>query len=585
MASLANLIPAPSTKNIFVPRPASLLAIDISGTYTSAEQITALLIIGTRAYGMIASASFAGKDQPFCYDIENDVMVTISGQLAANLPTTQSVTGDWQPPKMAEVAGRILVTHTGFSGVTYFFGWIDISGFSITTLTGSTHTSTLIDTLSANPITAGVQPGMTITGTGIPAGTTVVSLAAASITISQATTGSAGAVALSISGGTFAAPKWGAGNTNTHALESVPISVAQYNNRAWYAVDNTVVYSDALNPTEVTNADQALTLGDSQDVTSLAGLPLSNQLGGIIASLIAFKGSAIMYQVTGDRTTSDLASNAMNIATGTQAPNSIAATPLGLGFVAPDGLRLVSFSGAITGVIGANGDGVNVPFINAVTASRMAAAYNQNVYRITVKNGAAAGNPTEEYWYDFSLKGWTGPHSFPASIIAASQNSTLQGFLLAATDIDAKLWSGIATPDVTSTYVENSVALSWIYQTVLLPDTDTMRMNAVNQTTIALALPASQSVTVQALDEQGNSLGSVMVSGSGVAPALWGTGVWGSMVWGSGGAMLAQQLVPWEDPLVFKQMAIRITGASIAEFAIGNLYFEFQKLAYLLQAS
>jgi len=55
------------------------------------------------------------------------------------------------------------------------------------TFTGNTHSNTTVDTLVPN--TTGVVGGMQITGTDIPAGTTVVTFTATTITLSQAATG------------------------------------------------------------------------------------------------------------------------------------------------------------------------------------------------------------------------------------------------------------------------------------------------------------------------------------------------------------------------------------------------------------
>src|SRR5262249_23331064 len=131
------------------------------------------------------------------------------------------------------------------------------------------------------------------------------------ITISQNATATATLVALTIAGGTQAAPLWGAGDMNTHSLADVPVAVAQFAGRAWYAVDAGVVFSDSLDPLQQTNASQAITFGNDLDVTALAGLPLSSTTqGGIIQSLIAFQGDGQMWQITGDQATNNLVKNA-----------------------------------------------------------------------------------------------------------------------------------------------------------------------------------------------------------------------------------------------------------------------------------
>lgn len=666
MSLLVNLVPASSTSGLFVPRSASIGVTDFTG-FTTPAGITALLTIGTRAYGMISSGAFSGKDQPFCYDLQTDAFVAISGQSAANLPATQSTAGDWQPPHMEAVGKYIIVTHPGFSGgAGPYFGWIDLTGFSLSSLKGNTTIgSNVIRSINgdgaSNPILDGVQPGQTITGTGIPANTTVVSVTngtvdipttgdthttdtidnmppadvtaaevgeyvdgpgilsgsyiiakptGTSIQLNQPTTATASGVAVVITGGgtitisnnatatntlvvlaiasgTAAAPHWAAGNTNVNPLTAVPKWVSQFNGRAWYAVGNAEVYSDSLLPLNVTNADQALTLGDTTDVTCSAGLPLNNiTTGGIIQALIVFKGDAIMYQITGDQATSNLSTNALNVSVGTLAPNTIASTPLGLAFVAPDGLRVIDFGAHVSDPLGANGAGVAVPFINAVNPSRMCAAFNQNVLRISCQNGVAADQPFQEYWLDFNLKVWTGPHSFPATVIqpyqAATGANNGHGFILAAIGIDAKLWDSGVNPVLTDSYVENGTALTWAYQTVLLPDNQQMSQNRMGQSAIGMALPGGQVVSFTFTNEIGTVLNQVTVTAPGSVPTVWGSFTWGAAPWGQMTGYFREYDIQWDAPIIFKQGILLAVGQSQQGMAIGNLYLKYQPLGYLL---
>lgn len=669
MQQLANLVPSASTAQVFVPRSAAVELTDFTGFSTPAG-ITALLVIGTRAYGMISSAAFSGKDQPFCYDIPTNSFIAISGETSGTLPATQSTTGDWQPPHMEMIANRIIVTHPGFPGTAgVFFGWIDVTGFSLTTLKGNTTSgSPIIRSINGDggstPIIDGVQPGQVISMTGFVAGTKVISVTNGTVdisttgdthsnttvdnvpasavtasevgmyitggsipdgayitakpgggtswTISAAATASASAVpiqvigggtitvdhnasasnnlqALTVTGGTFAAPVWGAGNTNVNPLVAVPKWVSQFNGRAWYAVNNAEVFSDSLLPLNVSNVSQVLTLGDNTDVTCSAGLPLNNiTTGGILQSLIAFKGDAIMYQITGDQATNNLSINALNVSVGTLAPNTIVSTPLGLAFVAPDGLRICDFTARISDPIGANGAGVSVPFINALTPSRMCAAFNQNVLRISCQNSQAPSQPVQEFWLHFNadLKIWTGPHTFPNSLIQPYQSPagvvSGHGFVSVGYGIDAKLWESGVNPISSDIYIENGVQLNWAYQTVLQPDNDLMSENRMGQSAIAMALPGGQSTSFTCVNEIGTVLNQVGISAVGSAPSTWGSFVWGGAPWGQATGYFRQYNIQWTAPIVFKQMSILAVGASQAGFAIGNLYLKYQPLGYLL---
>lgn len=580
MSILKDLVPSPRTQQQFVPRPASTQLTNFTG-FTTPGFVSALFVVGNRAYGMIASGRNAGKDEPFCYDYDAGAFVTIANVTSANCPTSPATSGDWTPPTMSMIGSRIMITHPGFTGVPNYIGWIDMRGFTSNTGTGDTHSNTTVDNLSANPLTVlGWQVGDKIAGTGIPADTYIVSMTATAVTLSQAATATAAGVALTVTSGTFAAPTYGAGNTNTNGLAAVPVAVEQFNGRAYYAVNNGVQFSDALNPTQITNATQALTLGDNQAVTALAGLPLSNQVvGGVLQSLIAFKADDLYYQITGDPATNNLSANAVSGSVGTLAPNTVVSTSKGLAYIAPDGLRFIGLDGKCSDPVGANGDGVSVPFIFAVNPSRMCAATNQSVLRISVQNGDVNGQPVQEYWFDLRLGIWTGPHSFPASLIQGDHDGT-NAFILVASGINAKLWHSTVTPDANSTYTENSVAMSWIWQTSLLPDNDRNEGNQVVESNLGVTMPATQALNILALDELGEQLGLVSLSGSGMTGTIWGSFTWGAAPWGSSITPYRQYTLAWPNPLVFKQAFIRVTGASQSNFALGNFYCKYQVLGY-----
>lgn len=215
------------------------------------------------------------------------------------------------------------------------------------------------------------------------------------------------------------APVWNSGNVTGNPLFLPPTSVSVYGGRAYYAVQNATPFSDAQLPLSITNANQVLTYGSQTPIIAMAGLPLNSLVGGVVQSLMIFKdddGEAI-FQVTGDYSTNSLAINRLNVTAGTQAPNTLCSTPYGLAFIDYDGLRLIDFSGNVSDPIGNNGQGVTVPFKNAVFPSRMVAAFNRNIIRITVQNSADPVQEFQEWWYDFNLKIWTGPHSFPVAQI------------------------------------------------------------------------------------------------------------------------------------------------------------------------
>jgi hypothetical protein len=578
MQSLMNLIPSADTDKAWVPRPAAVQVSSFAG-FNTPGFVSAALVIGNLEYGMVASARNSGHDEPYAYNILTGNFLTVTGITAGNTPTSPATSGAWVPPIMAVAGTRVIVTHPGFPGGAIKFGWFDISSFSYTGTTTTNSTTTL--TSATNLLQAGVQPGQVITKADVPAGTTVVSIAVGglSLVMSAAATGSA-AGATTIAGGTAASPLWAAGDTNINNLAAVPVSVAQFNGRAYYAVLNGVVFSDSLQACNVTNASQALTFANGLLTTALGALPLSSPItGGIVQSIIAFQGVSAMQQITGDQATTNLAVNLMNVATGTFAPLSITPTNFGLAFISPEGMRVVNFSGEVSDPIGDHGTGVTVPFIYAVQPPRICAASNADSIRISVQNGSAVGQPFQEYWFDISRKTWSGPHSFPASLIQTWNNT----FIVHPVGIPGTIWRSDATVSSGSTYTENGAQLTFTYRTSLMPDNQQMAENSMVETTVAAGFPGGYSLAVAALNESGSVFASAAITTTG-SITTWGAFLWGPpAIWGGSSLGLKQYQIPWAQPLVFKQASFMLTGNSLGGVKLGNNYFKFQKLGYLLQ--
>jgi hypothetical protein len=603
MASLQNLVPSPTTRSIMVPRPASTQITDFE-SFSGPQQGEALLIVGTKYYGLIASARFLGHSEPFLYDSSTNAFIALQGVTVANTPLTQPTTGDWVPPQIAQVGARVIVTSPGFPGGGLngaFFGWFDITGFAYTNaVTGTTPGDMNINALSINVLQAGWAPGQFIAGADIPVGSRIVSIAAdgLSLTIDNNLTVIGATTITSVTGGNTAAPLWCAGNTTPFALPSVPIAIAQFSGRAWYGLNTptsggddlgTVIFSDAGAPLLITNAlaVQVITFQNGLHVTALAGLPLNNQLGGIIQSLMVFQGAGNIQQITGDQSTSNLSVNSLNEAVGTLAPNSIAPTPMGLMFMAPDGLRIINFQANVSPPIGMNGDGLAFPFVNAVYPSRMAAAYNEDVYRCSVYGNVSAGGIEfdsamwQEFWYHVKLKSWSGTHTFPAAIIKASQDSL--GFVLFPVGLTPiGLWFSNTLPRLGSTYVENGLTLQCTYQTVLEPDNELMAENCVVQSNIMLGLPFGMIALVHVIDDDRVILDNTYLLGVGPPSSQWGTMIWGSGTWGALTGVLKQRKLNWQKPLVFKQAALVVTVQAATGVAIGNFYMNYAPQGYSL---
>lgn len=383
-----------------------------------------------------------------------------------------------------------------------------------------------------------------------------------------------------------AAPTWNVGNTAPVALLAVPKSVAQFNGRAWFAVGNNLVFSDVLLATTVTNASQVLTLGDNLDVTALAALPLNSALtGGISQALIVFKGATIMYQIMGDATTSNLSVNAFTTGIGTLAPNTIQQTPEGIAFVSPQGVRVLTTQMNISDPIGAAGSGVALPFIYAVEPSRMCAAYNADVYRVSVKNGIAIGTPTQEWWFDKVRKVWTGPHTFPASYIHGFTDAGNGASFVEAPDgVTGKLFNSRPVPSLTPVYTENGTALTYLWTTSPLMDTNQMSESYVTEATLKMSLvEAGGPVTVSMIDESASIIQSVLMMGVGTR-TIWNHFTWGGALWRGGpAATYRPRRIPFTEQGTFRMVQFSLVGNSVADFRVGTLQVRYQFSGYLQQ--
>ena len=383
-----------------------------------------------------------------------------------------------------------------------------------------------------------------------------------------------------------AAISWNGGNlTGLVTFTTPPSSVKNFNGRAYWitnppAGQPALIFSDVLVPRNVTNANQILTFDDNVPLTALGALPLNNQLGGIIQALIGFKGVQNMSQVTGDAasTSNPLSKNALNVATGTISPNSIASTAKGLAFVAPDGLRMIDFNANVSDPTGVDGMGKTLPFIYSLAPSRICAAANGSVYRVTTQDGSLVGSPFAEYWYDFTRQIWSGPHTFPASLIASWVNT----FIMAPNGVTGSLWQSDYVQSSTSSFTENGVALTFNWTSCMLPDTNQMAEYAMVQSTIYMGQNPGATYNVFALDQNGSVLQSAPLVNTQSA-TVWGGFQWGHALWGGGASNLFPQAVPWTQPVVFRRMQISLQGPSSLAVKVGTMHLRYQQLGYLQQ--
>jgi len=603
---LQNLIPAPFNRDIMVPRPAARELTNFSG-FTTPAYVELLYSVGHLIYGFVASGRFSGRSEPFIFNNQSNSFVSITGVTAANCPVSTSTSGDWTPPTAAQVGSRVVMTHPGFTGANgVFFGWFDETGFTSNTITGNTNSNNQVTSLSANVLQAGWSVGMTISDSAgdIPAGTIITAIASngLSATISNVASGSNIGTTFTVAGGSVTAPLWTGGNMNQNPIPGVPVAVANFNGRAYYAYQATLQFSDAGNAVQDSNNPnvQVINYQNGLNITAIQGTPFQNVLGGITQSLLVFQGVGAIQQVTGDPTTSNLVSQQLASGTGTLAPNSLAFVPnVGTAFISPDGLRFVNLVGTVSSALGTNGDGVSLPFINAQFPSRMAGAWNSDYYRIAVQTattaatiwgqftwGHALWGPgeiiTQEYWFNTKLQAWSGPHTFPTTLVVTDTSSG--SFIITALSLGASLWQSDAIASNSETYTENGQVLQCTALTALMPDNQAMSENSLAGPccTIGLASSSGMTATVAFLRENGQSLDTVNVPVSGQSNAIWGQFVWGSANWGAAASKYAQYAVQWNQPLVFKQGMLSVSFLAGPGNLVGNVYLRIEPLGYMI---
>lgn len=369
------------------------------------------------------------------------------------------------------------------------------------------------------------------------------------------------------------APVWNAGNTTTRALPSVPQAVAQFNNRAWFACGPAVNYTDALtlNISDATNV-QTLTLQDTTPITALTGMPLTTSVQGILQSLVIFKADVIAY-VTGDDTQGNLIVNVVSTGVGCNSPRSIAVTPLGLMFRASDGIRVLDLTGSLKEP---NQDLKN-PFIYTLLPSRTSAGYNNNIYRITTKNGETSSTPIEEYWYDFRRQGWTGPHTFIQTLAIPYDNT----FVCFNDAIKPALFISDVVQSFGSIFIENGSALTFTEIATPLPDDGGTYESTAVLTVVDMQLPKNGAIyNFSASDASRGVLSSVIIQAPTVG-SFWGAFTWGGGTWTGVTYGTDRYNIPWTQPLVFSRLVLEASGPSSLGFKIGKLTVGTQATNYV----
>lgn len=369
---------------------------------------------------------------------------------------------------------------------------------------------------------------------------------------------------------TPSAPTWHAGDLSgaiQFATAGVlPVAVSNFNGRAYYAVNNTEIFSDILAATNCTNANQILTIGDNNPILGHIGQPFtSSQLGGIIQSLAVFKALSIA-QITGDAAlTGGVTVNIVTTGVGCSAPRTLAVTPLGVAFMANDGVRFLQLSGQVSEALPA----VKLPFIRVSTPTRASAAYNNGVYCIQLNTQPTSGAATAYYEYYYDLKyGWTGPHSKGWSHIQPYGNGFLVNRFVGNS---ANLYTFSVTPSGSDTYIDDgyrSVAPNWTRQSAYFKNEPAMQARDLLETQIRyLSGGQGEVVTVSSVTPQGTQQTQTFMGV--VAGTLWGAFNWGAANWNFSQGSMQPYRVAWADVTAFDDLAVTVSAAPLVNQRIG----------------
>lgn len=377
---------------------------------------------------------------------------------------------------------------------------------------------------------------------------------------------------------TVTAPAWTATDTATNNLSAVPSAVANFANRAYFAVNQFLEFTDVLDPLTRTNGTQVLTVGDTNVIRALSGLPVQTTSSGVIQALMVFKDFQV-WQVTGDAALSTLALNFLSLTVGSSAPRSIALSPLGLYFASISGPYIITQLGTVQLVTRSSDEieaDIVAPFQNAVTPSRIAGGYSNGVYRVCIETVIRSVTATNDYWFDERRRRWTGPHSF--SFDCASQFSNY--FVLVSNANTAALYRSRVVPDANTLYDDAGTATSATLQSSAFPKTGRMTEKQVVESTQELSSSGvTTTYNITAQDDQQNTLNTAQITIA--SGGTWGSGVWGSgALWVSSTNRPHVYNVPWTAPLVFKKLVLLIQATATVALAIGSHFSRYADTGY-----
>lgn len=606
---LTNLVFDESQPELVISRPGVTLLVDFnagSDFGMTAGYISIQVVIGRRIYGMVFSerlAFYGLQDEPFCYDLETGTFLPISNVTAKNTPIAPPPAGPWTPPTLAVVGNMVLVTHQGFHNrPKYLWGsgaqggndtlWRN--GAGATGFWGSRAQGGSEDYWGASAILWGDAP---LWGDRYAFGVFYVDPDNPRL-------------------------RWDATTTFPNTLTGEPTVVVNFSNRAYFAVKNLIEYTDVLTIRR-NRASQQVTVGDTDDIIAMSGLPVQTTGSGMLQTMSIFKRHQT-WQLGGDEATWNMSLSYTSLNIGTGSGRTLVQSPYGLYFISDAGPYFLDLLGTLRAVTHSMNElepDVVAPMANPIVPTRWCGGYNSGIYRLCGFGNFFGATIAVDYWFDEHRRRWNGPHTFHYDSVSPLD----EGFVLSSRFIPGKLVLSETQQRTEFTTTDLGGRVDCTMLSATFPKVDWMTTKQVVESQIELASTNGTNVYyIYAQNDQGDNLGVVGLSVQGDG-AVWGMARWGeglvygqSRLWGGGalwgplalqwgagalwGAIAstwndvagsglrwgsgtqnipATYPIPWLQPLVFEKMQLRIDVQSNAEVGIGTFYAKYQKTGYM----
>lgn len=517
--SLQNWIFDQGNPEYCVPRPGTP-ALTSFGGFSTPGVVSLAVGVGTKVYGMIASALNPGNDQPFSYDVLSNSFDPISGITALNTPTTQLTTGAWTPPTLAVIGSKVYVTHPGFAQKV---GILDITNPAAPVWSSSAPTGAIASFATTPSWVQNFNNRAYYGLSGLP--TVLYSDVLNGINFTNANQ------VLTV--GDTSTTRGGAGMPITTTQSGVVQALLVFkDNQIWQITGDAAVTTNPLSMNFL-----SLTIGCSAPRTIVP-----TPLGTIF---MAFDSVYFVDAFTNVRPLSQTK---------------------GLDKEVRESDIQVPFT--------------NCTRPSRACAFYDASIYR--ICLDTIVNGVVL--TAADYWYDFHRGRWNGPHTFGYHAVTSSTNPTGPGsiFVLASNAVPGKLFSSNVSSS-TANFLDNGVGYTCVMISGQLPKKGDMFEKQVVESTIELGAPLpGSSYTVQALDEGNVIIGTVTMNETQAGPA-WGSVNWGAFSWASSSNAPNTSPIPWSAPLVFQKLAYQVSVPAAPGISIGTIASRYVAAGYTVQ--